>query len=125
MLTSTKAGSTVSPSALAAEIAAGDKTTPPELARIKAVNADPSTVLRWILRGIPDGQGGRIRLEALRRGRIWLTSLAAYQRFIEAHPTNIIASSPAPRQPIARSAAKREKETERARQELHDRHGIK
>jgi hypothetical protein len=42
---------------VAAEIAGGDQLTLVDIAR--QFKVAPSTGLRWILRGLPDGQGGR------------------------------------------------------------------
>jgi hypothetical protein len=61
--------------------AAGDVLTTSELARRQ--NTAPSTVCRWIDKRLPDGRGGRVFLEAVRRGKTWLTSSAAVRRFFE------------------------------------------
>ena len=44
----------------------------------------PSTLTRWILRGVRGVGGERIRLEAVRVGCRWLTSEAALERFAAA-----------------------------------------
>lgn len=88
-------------SPLAAEVAAGDLLSLPDLAR--RVGLHPSAVFRWAQRGFSDGAGGRIRLECLRRGRCWITSQAAYVRFLARHPHNTAEpTSPAPRSPAER-----------------------
>jgi Helix-turn-helix domain/Protein of unknown function (DUF1580) len=43
-----------------------------------------TSAYRWVLRGVPGPDGRRIRLEALRVGRKWVTTAAALQRFAEA-----------------------------------------
>jgi hypothetical protein len=43
-----------------------------------------STILRWILRGVPGPDGERVRLEGVRIGARWVTSREALQRFGEA-----------------------------------------
>src|SRR5215470_12217352 len=42
-----------------------------------------SCVLRWITQGIPGPDGQRVRLEAVRLGRRWLTSEEALARWAE------------------------------------------
>jgi hypothetical protein len=42
------------------------------------------SVWRWLLRGVPDPQGRRVRLEGVRVGGRWLTSKEALERFAEA-----------------------------------------
>lgn len=57
-----------------------------EAARLLATDDKPvcvATVMRWILRGTQvAGEPFRVRLEAVRSGRAWLTSREAVQRFI-------------------------------------------
>jgi hypothetical protein len=83
-------------------------------------NVAPSTALRWILRGLPDGQGGRVRLEAVRRGKPWITSRAALERFFAALPQ----STSTPPAPPIRSPARRERESARAAEALNREYGI-
>lgn len=45
---------------------------------------NPSTVHRWVHRGIRTPAGGVIKLEAVRCGAQWITSVQAVKRFIEA-----------------------------------------
>src|SRR5262245_44274246 len=72
-----------------------------------------STLLRWITRG----QAG-VKLEGLRLGGRWFTSLEALQRFAEALTPDRSADQPTPRTPVARNRA-----DEKARRQL-DRLGI-
>ena len=102
---------------LAAEIASGDMLTTIELARQH--NTHPSTIFRWLQRGLPDGRGGRVFLEAVRRGKSWFTSKAAVARFFSRLPQ----SQATPIVPI-RPPAARERETARAKTALDDRYGI-
>jgi transposase-like protein len=103
---------------LAGEIIAGDAITIIHIARQFGVS--PSTAFRWMMRGLPNGRGERVRLQGLRRGKIWLTSRAALQRFLSALP----ASAPAPSSPPVRSPSKREADCRRAKKALSDRYGI-
>lgn len=107
---------------IASEIAGGDVfgigtlATPHEVCQ--------STVLRWILKGLPSATGGRVRLEAVRRGRRWVTSSAAVGRFFAALPTtpseDVVATCKAGRQlQNARQLA-----AEDAKRQLRDRFGI-
>jgi hypothetical protein len=47
----------------------------------KIAHVSFATLWRWILRGVPDPNGVRVRLEALRCGGKWLTSREALVRF--------------------------------------------
>jgi hypothetical protein len=96
-----------------AEIAAGDMLTTSELARRQ--HTSPSTVFRWLDKGLPDGRGGRVFLEAVRRGKNWLTSSAAVRRFFERLEQS------APLGPAIRTPAKRDRECARAEKRLRDR----
>ena len=42
-----------------------------------------STVLRWVVRGVRGPNGDTIRLEAIKLSGRWVTSLPAFQRFME------------------------------------------
>jgi hypothetical protein len=42
----------------------------------------PSTIFRWIAEGVRLPNGSRVRLEAVRLGGRWLTSVPAIERFI-------------------------------------------
>jgi hypothetical protein len=71
-----------------------------------------SCILRWVLDGAPTPSGERVRLEAIRLGGRWLTSVPALERFAAAQ-TPKLDTPPAPRSPTARQRA-----AERAGQEL-------
>lgn len=103
---------------VAAEITSGDSITLLDISR--QFSTAPSTALRWVLRGLPDGNGGRIRLEAIRRGKPWLTSRAALQRFLSRLPQSAPSTSAAP----TRTPTQRERDSARAKQQLHDTYGI-
>jgi hypothetical protein len=103
---------------VAAEIAGGDKLTLQEISRQFEVNL--STSLRWLLRGLPDGRGGRVRLEAVRRGKLWLTSRAALARFFAALPQAGATPTASP----ARTPTKRERDSARAKKILEQKYGI-
>ena len=103
---------------VAAEITSGDSITLRDISR--QFSTAPSTTLRWVLRGLPDGHGGRIRLEAIRRGKPWLTSRAALQRFLSRLPQSAPGTSAAP----IRTPSQRERDSARAKQQLHDAYGI-
>jgi hypothetical protein len=65
-----------------------------------------SCVLRWILKGAPGPDGKRIRLEALRVGGRWVTTIQALQRFAEALTPHLDGEpTPAQRTPTARRRA--------------------
>lgn len=73
-----------------------------------------STLFRWITDGVrlPDGQ--RVRLEAIRLGARWLTSIPALERFAARQTPDLDAERPAPsRTPTARTKA-----SEQARRRL-------
>src|SRR5215831_15466946 len=56
-----------------------------------------SCLLRWILSGVPSPDGQRVRLEAVRLGGRWLTSVEALGRFAAALTPTL--DGPAPAQP--------------------------
>jgi hypothetical protein len=65
-----------------------------------------STVLRWVLRGVPGPSGKRVRLEAARVGGHWVTTREALQRWSEALTPRFDGEpSPAPRTPGRRRRA--------------------
>jgi hypothetical protein len=74
-----------------------------------------SCVLRWVLTGTRALDGRVVRLEAIRLGGRWLTSIEALQRFAETlTPTfNEFGHAPAPRPP-----RKRQRASERAAKQL-------
>jgi hypothetical protein len=69
-------------------------------------------VLRWVLKGARAPDGGLIRLEAVRLGGRWLTSLEALARFAE-RLTPPTANSPASPTPTPRQKRKAEERAER------------
>ena len=71
---------------VAAEIAAGTGLSMGTIAR--RIGVSPATASRWVSRGLPDRRGGRCRLEAIRRGRVFFTSEAALARFFDGLRTN-------------------------------------
>jgi hypothetical protein len=73
-------------SRIAVEIAAGGGLSMGKVAR--RVGVSPATASRWVSQGLPDGLGGRRRLEAIRRGRVYFTSEAALVRFFDGLPNN-------------------------------------
>jgi len=103
---------------IAAEIANGDAIKLLDVARQFDVN--PSTVLRWLMRGLPSRNEHRVRLEGVRRGKVWLTSRAALQRFLSALPQSTLFTNSSP----ARSPSARERESARAQTKLKDKYGI-
>lgn len=103
---------------LAAEIIAGDAITVIDIAR--QFHVSPSTAFRWMMRGLPDARGERVRLQAIRRGKIWLTSRAALERFLSALPQ----SAPTPATPPIRTPSKRDRDSVRAKKTLNDKYGI-
>jgi|SRR6516164_6263714 hypothetical protein len=103
---------------LAAEISDGDALTVLTVAR--QFDVSPSTAFRWIMRGLANGRGDRVRLAAIRRGKVWVTSRAALKRFFAALP----ASTTPPTAPAIRAPAKRHADCERAQKNLVDKYGI-
>src|SRR5262245_25487625 len=80
----------------------------------------PSTVFRWLTRGVRLPGGQILRLEGLRLADRWLTTCEAVQRFLvaqhEAH--GLHASNPGPTPP--RTPAQRQRAAERAAARLED-----
>ena len=74
-----------------------------------------STLIRWIRQGLKTSHGQRVRLEAVRVGGKWATSLEALDRFFHALTPKELSPSPA----FSNSTSA----SERAAQEL-DRLGI-
>jgi hypothetical protein len=73
-----------------------------------------SCLLRWVLDGVKLKDGRRIRLEALRLGGKWVTSMEAIQRFAEAQTPTLEFR----RQTLPQSPVRRRKAAERAAKEL-------
>jgi hypothetical protein len=73
-----------------------------------------STLTRWILRGLPDGKGGRVKLRAVRLPGGWATTQEWIERFLEA--LTDCRTEPAGAAP--RTPNQRRKAAERAGREL-------
>jgi hypothetical protein len=86
------------------------KSIPPS--RGKAVN--PSTIGRWIARGVKGPDGQRIRLEAFRLGGRYVTSREAFARFLGAQQT----TTDAEHQADPRTVGQRQRASEAAGAEL-------
>jgi hypothetical protein len=71
-------------SPVAQEIAAGNGLSMGKIA--KRFGVSPATASRWVSKGLPDGNGGRRKLESIRRGRAYFTSEAALARFFGGLP---------------------------------------
>ena len=80
----------------------------------KIAHVSFATLWRWILRGVPDPNGVRVRLEALRCGGKWLTSREALERFAKRLTPDL---TDEPRL-LPRSLQKRRLASERAAMEL-------
>jgi hypothetical protein len=76
----------------------------------------PATLTRWIQRGILGPGGQRVRLEAVRAGGSWITSIEAIERFMatlsarSADDETVL--------PMVRTPAQRQSAAERAGKEL-------
>jgi hypothetical protein len=68
-----------------------------------------TSVYRWVLRGLPGPDGQRVRLEAVRVGRAWITSREALARFAE-RLTPPLGEDDLPPTPRSRSARRRASE---------------
>jgi hypothetical protein len=75
------------------------------------------TVYRWTTKGLPDQSGVRVRLEALKVGRIWLTSKQALDRFTSALTPTF--DDDVPKIDI-RTVSKRKKSSEKAERALQE-----
>jgi len=64
-----------------------------------------STIMRWILRGVRGLGGKPVRLEAIRLGGRWLTSVEALQRFVAAQTPDLDSKPNLPRTATARERA--------------------
>jgi Protein of unknown function (DUF1580) len=109
-------------SIVAAEVAAGDVMTMPQIARRCASTREskpvhPSTPLRWVLDGVKTPDGRLVKLEACRCGGRWVTSAAAFQRFVEAQ-TPSVEADPMPRLPTPTQKAKRAERAAKALEQL-------
>jgi hypothetical protein len=75
-----------------------------------------SCILRWVLSGVKVPGGGRVKLEAVRLGGRWLTSVEALERFAARQTPGL--DAPAGGGAAPRPPAKRRKASERAEREL-------
>lgn len=74
-----------------------------------------STVLRWVTKGIKvPGSGAVVRLEGIRMGGRWITSVEALERFA-ARTTPDLNAEPAK---LSRTPAARQRGNDRAKREL-------
>jgi hypothetical protein len=78
-----------------------------------AMTIHPSTITRWLIRGVRKSDGTRVKLEGFRLGAKWLTSKAALYRFAVA-----LTPPDTPDEQPVRSPAARRKASERAEAEL-------
>ena len=77
-----------------------------------------SCVIRWVLDGVKT-HSGRVRLEAIRMGGRWITSVEAMQRFAAQQTPDLKAGDP----PILRPLVSRHRAAQRAGEQL-DKIGI-
>ena len=78
-----------------------------------------SCLVRWVTAGVRLPSGERVRLEAARCSGRWITSAGAIRRFIAAQ-TPDLSSTP----PVLRSPSKRQRDAERAGQQLQTKCGF-
>jgi hypothetical protein len=109
---------------LLAEIEAGESETLVRAARrVPRTRQDrPVTLgclLRWITTGVIGPNGQRVRLEGARLAGKWVTTPGAIRRFVEAQTPRLDGDQAPP----PRTAAKRQRASERAAREL-ERAGI-
>jgi hypothetical protein len=103
---------------LPSEIAEGDSLRLIDLAR--RFDVCISTCFRWVVKGLPNGNGGRVRIEAVKRGRSWITSEAALARFFASLPR----SESTPTIATIRTPSRRERDSARAEASLKNNYGI-
>jgi hypothetical protein len=77
----------------------------------------PNAITRWILSGVPGPNGSRIKLEAVRLNRRWVSSPGALARFIAAQQSDRQANQ-ASATPVAGTARRRGREIETAQRQL-------
>ena len=82
----------------------GGYTSLAKAARIIGANA-PSTAFRAAQKGVTLPDGTRVKLEAIRSGKKWLTTEAAVRRFLEAQQASPSMCGAPPRSPSARRRA--------------------
>jgi hypothetical protein len=63
------------------------------------------SIWRWVMKGLPDSDGQRVRLRAGKLGGHWITSKEAIQEFMELITPKFGDSSSTPRSPSARRRA--------------------
>jgi hypothetical protein len=95
-----------------AEIMAGDSLSASQAAKIiphSRLNKplSPQTVVRWIVSGIKNHDGQRLRLEGKRLGGSWFTSRAAILRWMERQTPDLADEEGATAQPKGNAAAER------------------
>jgi hypothetical protein len=105
-------------SIVAVEVAAGDVNTMPQIARRCASTRQgkpvhPSTPLRWVFLGVKTPDGRRVKLEACRCGGRWVTSSAAFERFLGAQTPVLDADASPARCTSKKSAELVEQELEK------------
>ena len=88
-------------------------------------HVNSSTVFRWITRGVKTADGRTVRLQAVRLGLAWKTSLEAVARFSEALTAAALPADEAPAlAPAAAPTPKaRDRAARRASEELAERLG--
>jgi hypothetical protein len=72
-----------------------------------------ATIFRWILDGVCSPSGEIVRLDAVRMGGRWITSVQALQRFVEAQTPDL-----SRRQALPRPLAQRRRAAKKAEEEL-------
>jgi hypothetical protein len=77
------------------------------------IGTDPHTLIRWGLKGVKTSSGTVAKLEMVRIGSVWKSSIAAVSRFIQATNT-----TPEPAAAGVRSPAQRKKDAARAGKHL-------
>jgi hypothetical protein len=75
-----------------------------------------SCVFRWVTDGVPGPDGRRVKLEAIKVGRRWLTSIEALARWAE----RLTPRTDTGAVPNHRTPARRKRDVERAARELDD-----
>jgi len=108
-------------SLILSEVRNGDGLSPSSVARTFSERGGrpgvhPTTIFRWMTKGVLCPDGRRVRLESVRIGSRYWTTWAAVERFVAATSgsTGTELSPPAPRSPTARQQASRRAERELA-----------
>ncbi|MBY0229409.1 MAG: DUF1580 domain-containing protein, partial [Gemmataceae bacterium] len=112
------------PSQIAAEVAQGDGLTLAQAAKLlpskNGKRCAPTTLGRWTVNGVRLPSGATVKLEAVRLGRVTLTTKQAVERFLNRQnsgPMALVAESRPPAAPLAQT---RKRQIEHARDELRD-----